>query len=63
MLTGQGLAEYAIRKLGTPYFYGAKIREGALTETKMQKMHTLYPKTVTAAYMAKSPPQRAGRPK
>ena len=54
MLTGQGLAEYAIRKLGTPYFYGAKIREGALTETKVQKMHTLYPKTVTAAYMAKA---------
>lgn len=54
MKTGKGLVEYAKVHLGTPYFYGAKIPEGALTEKKMSTMHAMYPKVVTTAYMAKA---------
>lgn len=54
MLTGNGLSEYARVHLGTPYFYGAKIPEGNLTEKKMTTMHAMYPKVVTNAYMAKA---------
>ena len=54
MLTGDGLSEYARVHLGTPYFYGAKIPEGALTENKMSTMHRMYPKVVTTSYMAKA---------
>lgn len=54
MKTGNGLAEYARVHLGTPYFYGAKIPEGALTERKMSTMHDMYPKVVTTSYMAKA---------
>lgn len=53
-LTGKGLVAYGRGKLGTPYFYGAKIHEGALTENKMQVMHNMYPKIVTLIYMAKA---------
>ena len=49
-ITGQGLAEYAESKKGTPYFYGSKMK--VLTENFMKSMHTQYPKTVTTAYMA-----------
>ena len=31
-LTGQGLADFAEGRIGTPYFYGAKISHGILTE-------------------------------
>ncbi len=51
-LTGQGLADFARSKKGTPYFYGAKMQ--TLTEDFMQRMHKAYPKTVTAAYMNKA---------
>lgn len=54
MLTGRGMADYGRMKVGTPYFYGAKIREGILTENKMQTMHRMYPKKVTTSYMAKA---------
>lgn len=54
MKTGSGLTEYARVHLGTPYFYGAKITEGVLTENKMSTMHRLYPKVVTNAYMTKA---------
>lgn len=54
MKTGAGLVDYARGRLGTPYFYGAKIPEGALTENKMSTMHRLYPKVVTTSYMAKA---------
>ena len=54
MRTGEGLVSYAKEYLGTPYFYGAKIPEGILTENKMKIMHTMYPKIVTAAYMKKA---------
>lgn len=48
-MTGKGLAEYAKSKLGTPYFYGMKME--TLTLDKMKMMHSLYPGTVTTAYM------------
>ena len=54
MKTGNGMVEYARNRLGTPYFYGAKIPEGALTERKMSTMHAMYPKVVTISYMAKA---------
>lgn len=50
--TGQGLADYAISKLGTPYFFGSKMN--VLTEAFMQQMHNAYPGTVTGAYMKKA---------
>ena len=54
MKTGSGLVDYARGRLGTPYFYGAKISEGNLTEKKMSTMHAMYPKVVTNAYMTKA---------
>lgn len=54
MKTGSGMVEYARGRLGTPYFYGAKIPDGNLTEKKMSTMHALYPKVVTISYMAKA---------
>lgn len=53
-LSGQGLAEYAISKKGAPYFYGAKITEGVLTENKMGAMHKAYPSIVNDAYINKA---------
>jgi len=50
--TGIGMAEYAIGKIGTPYFYGSKMQ--VLTEAYMTTMKALYPKTVTAAYIKKA---------
>lgn len=54
MKTGNELVAYAKNRLGTPYFYGAKIHEGALTKRKMSTMHAMYPKVVTNAYMTKA---------
>lgn len=54
MKNGNGLVEYAKTHLGTPYFYGAKIPDGALTERKMSTMHAMYPRVVTVNYMAKA---------
>lgn len=50
--TGQGLADFAKSKVGIPYFYGAKME--ILTEALMARMHKLYPKTVTSAYILKA---------
>lgn len=52
--TGKGLADFAISKLGTPYFYGSKLSYGLLTERFMQTMHAAYPKIVTLSYMNKA---------
>lgn len=49
MLKGNDLADYAIAKLGTPYFYGAKMQP--LTRDLMNRLHTLYPGIVTLGYM------------
>ena len=51
-LTGKGLAEYAISKLGTPYFYGSKMT--VLTEAFMAQMARSYPGTVTPSYIQKA---------
>ena len=52
MLTGKGLVEYAKTKVGTPYFFGAKME--ILTNNLMATMHRRYPGTVTDDYMRKA---------
>lgn len=52
MLTGNGLVEYARGKIGTPYFFGAKMQ--ILTRDYMLTMHRLYPGTVSESYMEKA---------
>lgn len=52
MKTGKGLADYAISKIGVPYFYGCKMN--LLTDDLASKMHASYPKTVTLSYIAKA---------
>jgi uncharacterized protein YycO len=51
-MTGREFADFAISKLGTPYFYGAKMQ--VLTEAFMKLMHKSYPTMVTSAYMKKA---------
>lgn len=50
--TGEGLCDYARKKLGTPYFFGAKMQP--LTEEFMQNMHMRHPTIVTDEYMQKA---------
>jgi len=50
--TGIGLVDYCKSKVGTPYFYGSKMK--VLTETFMAQMHKQYPSTVTNSYMNKA---------
>lgn len=52
MKNGIGLVDYARSKVGTPYFYGSKMK--VLTETYMKQMHSLYPSKVTNSYMNKA---------
>lgn len=52
MKTGKGLADYAMNKLGMPYFYGSKMN--VLTESYMALMHERYPKMVSTSYMKKA---------
>lgn len=52
MKTGIALVDYARSKVGTPYFYGSKMKP--LTETFMAQMHRQYPSTVTNSYMNKA---------
>ncbi len=54
MLASDGLVKFGKSMLGTPYFYGAKISEGPLTEDKMQRMNKLYPTLVSADYIKKA---------
>ena len=49
MQKADDLARYAISKLGTPYFYGAKM--DVLTRDRMNRLHALYPNIVTMSYM------------
>ena len=49
MKNGKELVSFAKSKVGTPYFYGAKMQK--LTEAFMKEMHRLYPYTVTEGYM------------
>lgn len=53
-LTGYELYQFAKGMVGTPYFYGAKVQYGRLTEAYMLQMHRQYPSTVTAKYMDKA---------
>lgn len=50
-LTGQGLADFAEGRIGLPYFYGAKISHGILTEEFMQELHEKLPNLVTDDYV------------
>ena len=52
MMMGNELVLYAKGKVGTPYFYGSKM--STLTESFMETMHRMYPKTVTSIYMRKA---------
>ena len=52
MLTGQGLVEHAKKLVGTPYFYGSKLK--VLTESFMAGMHKAYPNIVTKQYLNKA---------
>lgn len=53
ILTGEGMVDFAIGKINTPYVYGAKIQEGPLTQNKVDTMHKLYPTIVNDAYLRK----------
>lgn len=57
-LTGTGLADFALEKLGMPYFYGAKITHGALTEKFMCEMHQKFPGLVDDEYLEKAIAQK-----
>lgn len=52
MKTGKGLADYAISKIGIPYFYGCKM--DLLTTDLMNRLHKAYPSMVTTKYMNKA---------
>ncbi len=53
-LTGTGLADFAMCRIGMPYFYGSKITYGVLTEEFMNEMHEKFPGLVDDAYMEKA---------
>ena len=53
-LTGQGLANFALSKLGTPYVYGAKGANGKFTATKLNFLAKSYPSVFTKTYIAKA---------
>ena len=50
-LTGAGLAAFARAQVGMPYFYGAKISHGILTEEFMEAMHQKFPRLVSDTYL------------
>lgn len=53
-LTGNGLVKYAFSKIGVPYVYGAKIKNGILTQSKFDYLVKAYPSIYTASYTKKS---------
>ena len=53
-LTGQGLADFAKSKLGTPYVYGAKLSYGVFTQGQLNSLARSYPSTFTCTYIAKA---------
>lgn len=57
-LTGTGLAEFALSKLGMPYFYGSKITYGVLNEKFMCEMHRKFPDMVDDNYLEKAREQK-----
>ena len=52
-LTGQGLSEFVIDKIGTPYVYGAKGSYGPLTQEHVNRLHKSYPDIVDDEYVKK----------
>lgn len=53
-LTGKGLAEFALTKLGTPYVYGAKGADGKFTQARLDWLAKNYPSMFTASYIKKA---------
>lgn len=53
-LTGKGLADFAISKLGTPYVYGAKGANGTFTQAKLDMLVGMYPDVFTDTYIKKA---------
>jgi hypothetical protein len=53
-LTGKGLADFAISKLGVPYVYGAKGSDGIFTQNKLNFLAKNYPKMFTLIYKSKA---------
>ncbi len=53
-LTGQGLADFAKSKLGTPYVYGAKGSYGKLTQAHLSSLILAYPNMFTNIYITKA---------
>lgn len=51
--TGEGLAEFGRCKEGTPYVYGTKGADGALTQTRVNALAAAYPIIFTADYLKK----------
>lgn len=52
-LTGQELANFVASKVGTPYVYGAKGADGALTQSRYNSLARSYPKIFTQSYKNK----------
>ena len=61
MLTGKGLAEYAISKIGTPYVFGAKIDDGVLTQERVNTLSKTYYSIFTTVYLRKIVNKKFGR--
>jgi len=53
-LTGKGLADFAISKLGVPYVYGAKGADGIFTENRLNNLAKNYPNMFTLVYKSKA---------
>lgn len=53
-LTGQGLADFAKSKVGTPYVYGAKGANGKFTQAKLNSLAASYRNIFTASYIRKA---------
>lgn len=53
-LTGQGLADFVLTKVGTPYVYGTKGADGKFTQSRFDWLARNYPGTFTAAYKNKA---------
>jgi len=54
LLTGQGLAEFAKSKVGTPYIYGCKGADGPVTLARINMLSRLYPNIFTQTYINKA---------
>ena len=53
-LTGKGLTDHCISKLGTPYVYGAKGSYGKLTTRHLNDLISAYPSVFTNIYITKA---------